>query len=223
MLGRGLALVMGLLLFAAAAPPEVQVTGPVYYGRAQGASDVGVVDIRLVYASNPAFVRMRAFNLSETDGGRGQKLFDEAQSAARHALAVVASAYDLDVITEIGGVTGTENEPADLTQPVIDELPQFYVEGKVLHGSVRTASSLGEIDSQALLGAIPAYVEWLGSDPSEARYHLLKQEYEKAFARAVRQAARNAGVDLVVEKGAATLRDGAVDDLTSEAIAGVAG
>lgn len=217
-IGRGVALLLGAWLLIAASVPDLRVTGRVFYGKAEGARSVGVVDIRVIYASNPAFLRMKAFGLSETDGGRGQHLFDESQVAARHALARIATDNGLDVITQIGGVSGAQTEPVDFTQQVIDALPHFYVEGKLLHGNVRGARSIAEIDSQTLLAAIPSYIEWLGSDPSEARYHILKKDYEDKFGRAVRQSARDAGADVIVEKGAATSRHGELKDVTSQAV-----
>lgn len=218
MIWRGVALLLGTWLLIAATVPDLLITGRVFYGEAEGARSVGVVDIRVIYASNPAFLRMKALGLSETDGGRGQHLFDESQVAARRALARIATNNGLDVITEIGGVSGAETEPGDFTQQVIDVLPHFYVEGKLLHGSVRGARTIAEIDSQTLLAAIPSYIEWLGSDPSEARYHILKKDYEDKFAKAARQSAREAGADVVAEKGAATSRHGEVKDITSQAV-----
>ena len=224
MIRSAVALLLGCLLMAATAhAQEMRVTGPIYYGAAEGAAAVGVVEIRTVYASNPAFMRLRALGLSETDGGRGQRLFDEAQTAARRALAQVASDNGLDVITEVGGVVDASEEPVDFSQQVIEGLPRFHVEGKVLHGSARGARTLASIDSQQLLNAIPAYVEWLSSDPSEARYHLLQKEYQDAFGQAVRQVARDERLDVLVEVGAATARSGVVDDVTPQAVSALAG
>ncbi|GJM21548.1 MAG: hypothetical protein DHS20C15_14630 [Planctomycetota bacterium] len=214
---------MGALLLAVAplqardeqAPPTI--SGPVYYGEPVGATRIAEVAIRLVYAENPAFMRLRALGLSESDGGRGQALFDAAQSAAKRALARVASAHNLQVIAELGSVQGASNL-MDRTREVIDELPQFYVEGKVLHGNARNARELAEVDSLAVLMAIPSFVEAQGLDESNARFHILQKDYQDRFAAAMRKIARDSGLDSIVEKGAATSRFGAILDVTQQAI-----
>lgn len=200
---------------------EPSTSGPVYYGEAAGATRFAEVAIREVYAKNPAFMRLRALGLSESDGGRGQELFDAAQSAAKRALARVADNHDLQVIAELGSVQGAEGV-VDRTSEVIDELPHFYVEGKVLQGNARNARQIGELDSQAVLMAIPAFVEAQGLDSNSARFHILQKEYQDRFSDAMRKTARDAGLDSIVEKDAATSRFGAILDVTQQAIQSLA-
>jgi len=208
------------LLVAASAPMpagDVVVTGQVIYGSADGAHRAAEADIVLVYNNDPAYMRMKSLGISDTSA-RGESLFEEAESSVKKALAVVARRHRLDVMTVPGGVTGGELAIRSLTDEVIDELPLFCVEGTVLHGRVAGAQRMGELDSQALLEAIPAYVEWLPLDEDDARYHILRKRYQDDFARAVRAVARSEGLDAVVEKGDLTARLGPVPDVTRTAI-----
>lgn len=213
----GALLLAALPLQAADETPGPTVTGPVYYGEARGATKVGEVAIRLVYAENPAFIRLRALGLSESDGGRGQALFDAAQVAAKRALARVANDHELDLIVEIGGVSGADGV-VDRTGEVVEQLPHFHVEGKVLHGSERNARQLAEIDSLAVLMTIPSFVEAQALDESNARFHILQKDYQDRFAAALRKTARDGNYDVLVEKGAATSRFGAILDVTQQTI-----
>lgn len=214
----GLAVLLLPWVALAAAPAEdVKVTGQVVYGSDEGARRAAEVDIVRVYNTNPAYIRMKSLGLSDSSA-RGRNLFDEAESSAKRALAVVAARHRLDVITVPGGVEGGEIAVRSLTDEVIDELPLFCVEGTVLHGRVAGAQRIGELDSQSLLEAIPAYVEWLPLNENDARYHILRKRYQDDFARAVRRVARSQDLDAVVEKGDVTARRGPVPDVTRVAI-----
>lgn len=215
--------VLGLLLLLAAAPGDsadaLAVTGKVVYGKADGARTAAVVDILAVYAHNPIYMRMKAEGLSETDGKRGSKLFAEAQAATNKALATVALEGKVDVITVPGGVTGGERPISDLTQRVIDRLPVYHVEGPVLFGAVASARQIAELDSAAVLGAIPAWREAQKLTENDADYHLLRKKAREQFEAAVKKAAQNGEYDVVVEKKGVTCRLGPVADLTPAAIA----
>lgn len=212
------AVVCAMLALAAGPLTELVITGQILYGRAEGAEIAAVTDIVTVYENNPAFIRMREAGLSETDGGRGQQLFDAAQAAAKKALAGIARDRDIDVITTPGGVSGSDAPIDDVTQEVIDRLPLFHVEGKVLQGRDRGAQILGEVDSQLVLESIPEYVEWVTLGEDDARYHLLRKHWQDAFNRVVRDVWRNNSADCVVELGGATSRLGSVPDWTQQAI-----
>jgi hypothetical protein len=214
---------LAMLSLVAAAPvgrlaEDLVVSGQVVYGKATGARRAATVDILKVYAQNPIYICMKNAGLSETDGARGGKLFAAAQAATNKALARAAKAGRADVITVPGGVSGGDRPIPDLTQEVIDLLPIYHFEGTVLFGSARVVRSAAELDSDKLLAEIPAYTEYLLLSPNDARYHLLRKEFQDAFKAAVRKAARDGNFDLVAERGTVTCRLGAVDDITLQAI-----
>jgi hypothetical protein len=164
-------------------------------------------------------MRMKAEGLSETDGARGSKLFAEAQGCANKALVKVAKAEKLDVITVPGGLSGGTEPIRDLTSAVIDQLPIYYVEGRVLTGSAQDARSIAELDSAALLAAIPAWRESQTLTQDDANWHFLRKQAQDAFEKAVKKVARDNAWDAVVEKGGVTSRLGPVVDATQTAIA----
>ncbi|MCB9897388.1 MAG: hypothetical protein H6825_05245 [Planctomycetes bacterium] len=217
----GRAWLIGLVLTALAASPvtELVITGQILYGRAQGASTAAVTDIVRVYNNNPAFMRMRDAGLSETDGARGTTLFEDAKTAANKALASVAALREVDVITTPGGVSGGDDPIDDVTDDVIGWLPVYYVEGQVLQGRSRSAKSIGEVSSDQVLNSIPEYVEWLGLDETDARYHILMKHWNDTFNRVVKKVMMDNQFDAVVELGGTTSRLGPVPDLTQDAIA----
>ena len=209
--------VLGLLL--AAASDALAVTGKIVYGKIEGARTAAVVDILAVYANNPIYMRMKADRLTETDGKRGSKLFAEAQAATNKALAKVALDAKVDVVTVPGGVSGGERPIDDLTQKVIDRLPVYHVEGKLLLGVLANARQIAELDSGLLLGAIPAWRESQKLTENDADYHLLRKRAQEQFEAALKEAAHDGEYDAVVERHAATSRLGPVADLTPAAIA----
>jgi len=214
--------VVGLLLVAAiprGAGDALAVSGKIVYGKVDGARVAAVVDILAVYANNPIYMRMKAEGLSETDGKRGTKLFNEAQAATNKALAKVALDNKVDLITVPGGVSGGEKPITDLTQKVIDRLPVYYVDGPVLFGSVATARQIAELDSAAVLGAIPAWREGQKLNENDPEYHLLRKRAQDQFEAAVKAAAGDGDYDAVVEKKGVSCRLGPVADLTPAAIA----
>jgi hypothetical protein len=217
-IGRGF-LLAGTILLLAAAGEALKVTGQVLYGSAEKAQHGATVNILTVYAQNPVYMRMKAEGLSETDGGRGSKLFAEAQGCANKALVKVAKAEKLDVITVPGGLTGGSEPIRDLTSAVIDQMPVFYVEGRVLTGSAVDARSVVELDSAALLAAIPAWRESQTLTQDDANWHFLRKQAQDAFEKAVKKIARDNAWDAVVEKGGVTSRLGPVLDVTQTAIA----
>lgn len=216
--GRVLALAAALLLLVAAVE-ALKVTGQVLYGSADNAQRGATVDILSVYARNPAYMRMKAEGLSETDGARGTKLFSEAQGCANKALIKVAKAEKLDVITVPGGLAGGAEPVRDLTASVVDQLPLYFVEGRVLTGSAQDARVIVELDSASLLAAIPAWRESQLLTQDDANWHFLRKQAQDAFEKAVKRLARDNGYDAVVEKGGATSRLGPVADVTQAAIA----
>lgn len=203
-----------LLLATASSAADVVVTGKVLYGSGRDARLVAVADIVQVYNQNPAYMRIKALGLSEGDG-HGRELFEQAQKWSNKALATVARDKGLDVITVPGGVEGSESPPEDVTQAVIDELPAHCIDGNVLHGSAQGGRSVAEVDSQAVLEAIPEYVEWRGLDENDARWHILRKAYLDSFAKALKRAVRDEGLDVVVERGGVTSRLGPVSDVTA--------
>lgn len=214
--------VLGLLLLAPTSTElgdALAVTGKVVYGKVEGARNAAVVDILAVYANNPIYMRMKADGLTETDGKRGTKLFGEAQAATNKALAKVALEAKIDVITVPGGVTGGERPIDDLTQRVIDRLPVYHVEGKLLFGVIANARQIAELDSATLLGVIPAWREANKLTENDADYHLLRKKAQEQFEAAVKEAAHDGDYDAVVEKKGVTSRLGPVADLTPAAIA----
>ena len=215
--GRLLALA-GAVLLLVAAVEALKVTGQVLYGSADNAQRGATVNILAVYAQNPAYMRMKADGLTETDGGRGSKLFSEAQGCANKALIKVAKAEKLDVMTVPGGVSGGPDAIRDLTASVIEQLPLYFVEGRVLTGSAVDARLVVELDSAALLAAIPAWRESQLLTQDDANWHFLRKQAQDAFERAVKRVARDNAYDAVVEKGAATGRLGPLADVTQAAI-----
>jgi len=218
LVGRAV-LLAALTLVLVAATDGLQVTGQVLYGSAAGATRGATADILAVYAQNPVYMRMRAEGLSETDGGRGSKLFAEAQATAQKALAKVARAEKLDVITVPGGLAGGAETVRDVTAAVIDQLPLYHVEGRVLAGATAEARLVVELASDSVLAAIPA---WRGSQlltEDDANYHFLRKQALDAFERAVKKVARDGGYDAVCEKGSVICRLGPVADVTQAAIA----
>ena len=211
--------VVGLALIAATWADALAVTGKIVYGKVEGARTAAVVDILAVYANNPIYMRMKADGLSETDGKRGTKLFGEAQAATNKALAKVALEAKVDVVTVPGGVTGGERPIDNLTQRVIDKLPVYYVEGKLLFGLLADARQIAELDSAALLGAIPAWREQQKLTENDADYHFLRKKAQEQFEAAVKKAAHDGEYDAVVEKKGVTSRLGPVADLTPAALA----
>jgi Skp family chaperone for outer membrane proteins len=216
--GGGL-LLAGLALLLCAAVEALQVTGQVLYGSADKAERGAVVDILSVYASNPIYIRMKSEGLSETDGSRGSRMFDEAQAASNKALAKVARAEKLDVITVPGGLSGGAEPLRDLTAAVIEQLPLYHVEGRLLAGAAQDARLIVELDSSLLLGAIPAWRESQSLTEDDVNFHFLRKQAQDAFERAVKKVARDGGYDAVAEKGSVTCRLGAVADVTQAAIA----
>jgi hypothetical protein len=210
--------VVGLSLIAATWSDVLAVTGKVVYGKIEGARTAAVVDILAVYANNPIYMRMKADGLTETDGKRGTKLFAEAQAATNKALARVALEAKVDVVTVPGGVTGGERPIDDLTQRVIDKLPVYHVEGKLIFGVLADARQIAELDSTALLGAIPAWREAQKLTENDADYHFLRKKAQEQFEAAVKKAAHDGEYDAVVEKKGVTSRLGPVADLTPAAV-----
>lgn len=212
------AVLAGVVLLLCAAVDALKVTGQVLYGSADKAQRGAVVDILAVYAQNPVYMRMKAAGLSETDGARGSKLFSEAQAATNRSLVKVAKTERLDVITVPGGLSGGTDPIRDLTAAVIEQLPIYYVEGRVLAGAVLDARTMAELDSAALLGAIPAWRESLTLTQDDANWHFLRKQAQDAFEKAVKKVARDNGYDAIVEKGGATSRLGPLVDVTQAAI-----
>jgi hypothetical protein len=120
-----------------------------------------------------------------------------------------------------GGVQGGNQPIADLTQRVIDKLPVYHVEGKVVFGSVANARLIAELDSAALLNAIPAWREAQKLTPNDVDYHLLRKRAQEAFEAAVKKAAGDGSFGAVVERGGLTSRLGPVADITPAAMAAV--
>lgn len=200
--------------------PALEVTGQVLYGSAQGARTAAVVDIVEIYSRNPAYMRLKALGLQETQG-RGKALFDEARASTNKALAEVARRHRLDVITVPGGVNGCE--ASNLTAETVELLPVYAIEGALIHGlAVREPRSVGEIDSPAVLASMPAYVEWCALRPDDARYHLLQKAWQEAYAKAVRKVTREQNLDGLAEKGNVTSRLGQVPDVTRAVVQALA-
>jgi len=207
-------------LGSAVPAPALEITGQVLYGSAQGARTAAVVDIVEIYSRNPAYMRLKALGLQETQG-RGKALFDEARATTNKALAEVARRHRLDVITVPGGVNGCE--AANLTREIVELLPIYSIEGALIHGAAgREIRTIGELDSPAVLSTIPAYVEWRALRPDDARYHLLQQAWQEQYARAVRKVAREQNLDGLAEKGNVTSRLGQVPDVTRAVVQALA-
>jgi len=217
------ALLLALVALVAARCPEVlAVTGQVLFGVPANAKHAATVDILTVYASNPTYMRMRAEGLSQSDGARGSKLFGEAQLSTNKALVRAAKAASVDVVTIPGGVTGGEDPIPDLTAQVIDLLPVYHVEGKVLTGNATNARLLAELDSAQILAAIPECRELKGLTEAQPNYHFLRKEVQDKFENAVRKVAHDGNYDALVERGGTTSRLGPVQDVTRLAIAALA-
>lgn len=221
--GKRGVLLAGLLLALCAAVDALQVTGQVLYGSADKAQHGATVNILSVYAQNPIYMRMKAEGLSETDGARGSKLFAEAQAATNRALVKVAKAEKLDVITVPGGLSGGTDPIRDLTSAVVDQLPVYYVDGKVLTGAAADARTIVQLDSALLLNAIPAWRESQALTENDANWHFLRKQALDAFEKAVKKVARDGGYDAVVEKGCVTCRLGPVADVTQTAVVALGG
>jgi len=215
----GVLLLASLALLFCAAVDALQVTGQILYGSADKAQRGAVVDILAVYASNPIYMRMKAERLSETDGARGSKMFADAQVTTNRSLVKVAHAEKLDVITVPGGLSGGSEPIRDLTAAVIDQLPLYHVEGRVLAGNAADARLIVELDSEQLLAAIPAWRESQSLTENDVNFHFLRKQALDAFERAVKKVARDGGYDAVAEKGGTTCRLGPVADVTQAAIA----
>jgi hypothetical protein len=214
-----LLLVLLATLLAARLPAGFTVTGQVLYGAAEGATAAATADIVRVYASNATYMRMRAEGLAQTDNARGSKLFAEAQASTNKALAKAAKAAGVDVVTVPGGVSGGEVAIPDLTAQVIELLPLYHVEGKVLTGSTQDARLVAEVDSAQLLAAIPAWQDYQRLTDDQPDYHFLRKKAQEQYERALLKVARAGGYDAVVERGGVTCRLGPVPDLTKTAIA----
>jgi hypothetical protein len=211
--------VLLLALIAARVPEVLAVTGQVLFGEAQSAKHAATVDILTVYASNPTYMRMRLEGLSQTDGARGSKLFADAQASTNKALVRAAKAASVDLITVPGGVTGGDAPIPDLTAQVIELLPVYHVEGKVLTGNAVNPRLLAEIDSAQLLAAIPEWRELQGLTEAQPNYHFLRKKAQDKFENALRKVAHDGSFDALVEHGGVTSRLGPVQDVTKQAIA----
>ena len=107
----------------------------------------------------------------------------------------------------------------DLTPSVIDKLPVYHIEGKVLFGNASTARLVVQLDSAALLAAIPAWREAQKLTPNDANFHLLRKRAHEQFEAAVKKAAADGHFEAVAERGAVTCRLGPVADITPAAMA----
>jgi hypothetical protein len=204
-LRRGIA-VLSLICMAAAPLSELEVTGKVLYRSAESHPSRGAeVDIKEVFANNPAYMRLEALGLS-TSAGHGQELFAEADRAAKKALATTANELDIHLIAVLGGVSGGDIPIEDLTNQVIDQLPVYCIDGTVLHGSKRATDMVGEMERQAVLESIPAYLRWLELGESDPDYYFLKEEYEGIYLKALRQVVRDESLSAVIELGGVTSR-----------------
>ncbi len=210
-------------LFAAAAPllgDEVEVTGKVLYDSGKKHTRAATVDVRTVFSNNAAYMHMKAKGLRETES-RGKPLFSAAKASTDKALRDAAQQAKVQVITVPGGVSGGDKPVADLTRKVIDRLPIYHVDGKVEFGRQQGASNIAQIDTQAVLEAIPEYREAKRLGEDDARFHLLRKKYMDELTRVVQLSARRGGHDAVVELGGVTSRLGPVPNVTATAIAAV--
>lgn len=206
---RGLqALAASLLLVTVAAAPLDDLAfdkAKVVYGPLKDATCGAEVDIDEIYAHHPAYMRLKQLELKTTDR-RGKLLFAEAKKGVKSALAAVAHSEDLDVITDLGGVSGGEIEIRDQTQPVINLLPEYHIDGIVYGGNKRAQSGVAEMDREAVLEAIPAYMDWIRLDPRDAQYHLLKDAWGKVYDKALKKVMREEALEVVVQEGGVTSR-----------------
>jgi hypothetical protein len=106
---------------------------------------------------------------------------------------------------------------------VIDRLPVYHVEGKLLFGAVANARRMAELDSALLLGAIPAWREAQKLNENDVDYHLLRKRAQEQFEASVKEVAHDGDYDAVIEKHGVTSRLGPVADLTPAAIAALNG
>lgn len=223
-------LVAGVLALLSAAPlvdaapgsadGELEISGKVVY-RASSPSHAtrgAEVDLNEIFANNPAYARIDALGLDKTEG-HGKELFAEAERAAKKALATVANEADVHVITTLGGVSGGEVEIEDLTERVIDQLPIYCIDGTVYHGSKRAIDKVAEMDREQVLDAIPSYRKWLELDERDADYYFLKEEYEKAYLKALRKVVRDNDITAVIEVGGVTSRLDPPEDISEQVIA----
>ncbi|RKY21544.1 MAG: hypothetical protein DRQ55_04025 [Planctomycetota bacterium] len=214
-----LALSLALVCLAAAPMAELQITGKVLYRSAVSVPSRGAeVDIMELFANNPAYMRLGALGLSKSSG-HGQELFAAADRAAKKALATVARDRNLHVIAVLGGVSGGEVPIEDLTDVVIDSLPVYYIDGTVYHGSKRSTDTVAEMDRQQVWEAIPAYTKWLALSDGDADYYFFKEEYQRAYLKALRQVVRDESLTVVVELGGVTSRLDPPQDVTALVIA----
>ena len=214
---RGLIGLLVLACVAAGPLADLDITGKVLYRSSESNPTRGAeVDINEVFANNPAYMRIEALGLSKTSG-HGKELFAEADRAAKKALATVAADRDLHVITTLGGLQGDDTF-GDLTNEVIEQLPVYCIDGTVLHGSKRSIDAIAEMERERVLDAIPSYVAWQELDESDADYYFLKEEYEKAYLKALRKVVRDEGLTAVIEMGGVTSRLDAPPDITDQVI-----
>ena len=210
-----------LVCLAAAPLDELNISGKVLYRSDVATPTRGAeVDIKEVFANNPAYMRLEALGLS-TSGGHGQELFAEADRSAKKALATVANDNDVHVITVLGGVDGGEVPIADLTEAVIASLPVYCIDGTVFHGSKRATDTVAEMDRQAVWDSIPAYRSWLELDESAADYYFLKEEYQRIYLEGLRRVVRDEGLTVVVELGGVTSRLDPPPDVTDLVISAI--
>ncbi len=215
---RAAALLTAVFLCVAARPlDDFEITGTILYGDAAGATSGADCDHTSAFAEAPAEIHRRELGLP-ADSGEGKALFVRAQTSWRKALARVAVDEGVDVITVTGGCRGGDGPIVDVTQRVIDSLPKYYVHGEVLHGRAQDAGDIAVLDKQALLDAIPEYLEFLRVDSTNPRYHLLQRAYRDKFTAAVHTAARDGGHDCVVQVGGVTTRLDALSEITRAAI-----
>jgi hypothetical protein len=198
-----------LLLTVAAAPVDDLVIddATVVYGPLSDATRGAEVDINEIYSNHPAYMRMKDLGLDSSDT-RGKSLLADAMRGVKSALAEVAESEDLDVITHLGGVSGGEIDIRDQTQPVINLLPVYYIDGSVWSGKLkrRAKSGVAEMDREAVLEAIPAYRDWMNLDPGDAHYHLLKDEWDKVYQKALDKVIRDEELNVVAQEGSVTSR-----------------
>lgn len=215
-----------MLWVAIAAGPAAALTeltelvideGVVVFGPLDNPSRGAEVDINRVYANHPAFMRMQELGLDVADS-RGKTLFAQAKKSVKSALAAVAESEDLHVITDLGGVSGGDIEILDQSQKVIDLLPVYHIDGAVLSGTKKARANVAEMDKEAVLQAIPAYRDWLNLDPSDTRYHFLKEEWNLIYQEALSTVVRNESLEAVAEPGAITSRLEAAPVITDRVI-----
>ena len=214
--------VLGVLLcaplFLAWTPSgDLEIKGKLLYGTAAGARTGAVVDLDAVFAKIPVYMYMKAQGYSETEP-QGRPLFDKARKTWKTTLAMVAVSKGVDVVTAPGEVVGGDIPVRDLTQDVIGKLPKYYIHGTRHYGRNQSPVSVATVASARVLNQIPAYREFKKLSPRDASYHLLGDEYEKIFTRALTTSAREGLHEVVVEMGGVTSRLGYVPDITDAVI-----